>query len=85
MEKDIIEDSKKHAEKNGIKLNSDKEILDIIIKGLSKNEKEFGKRYCPCRRRTGDEKEDRKIICPCIYHMQEIKEMGHCHCMLFTS
>jgi len=28
-------------------------------------------------------KEDKKKICPCVWHKDEIREMGHCHCMLF--
>jgi ferredoxin-thioredoxin reductase catalytic subunit len=61
-------------------LNSDKKVLDTVIRGLARNEKKFGERYCPCRLRSWDKKKDRAIICPCIYHKDEIAKDGHCHC-----
>ena len=27
----------------------------------------------------------KKIICPCVYHKDEIREQGHCHCLLFVA
>ena len=63
-------------------LNPDKKILDTVIRGLLRNEQKFGKRYCPCRLRSGDVEKDRAIICPCIYHKDEIAKDGHCHCQL---
>ncbi len=83
-EEQVLELSKKYAEKAGFNLNPDKGIVDTVIKGLASNEKKHGFRYCPCRMITGDKEKDRKIICPCIYHKDEIKEMGHCHCLLFV-
>ncbi len=64
-------------------LNSDKKVLDTVIRGLARNEKKFGERYCPCRLRSGDKKKDRAIICPCIYHKDEITKDGHCHCQFY--
>ncbi|AEH60520.1 ferredoxin thioredoxin reductase beta chain [Methanosalsum zhilinae DSM 4017] len=75
--------AQKYAEKKGYALNPDEEILDMVIEGLSNNLEKYGKRYCPCRIITGDEKEDRKIICPCIYHEEEVETDGSCHCSLF--
>ena len=72
-----------YADKNGFVLNPDKEILDIVIQGLASNRQKHGKQYCPCRMRTGDEGEDKKIICPCIYHKEEIERDAMCHCALF--
>ena len=82
-EKEILADSEKYAKKAGFILNPDKKHVAMIVKGLAQNEKEFGARYCPCRARTGNLKEDKKIICPCIYHKDEIKRDGHCLCRLF--
>ena len=73
----------KYAENNGYKLNPEKEIYDIVIDGLVKNKEKYDKQYCPCRIVTGDEEQDKKIICPCIYHKDEIKKDGMCHCALF--
>jgi carbon-monoxide dehydrogenase catalytic subunit len=82
-EKEILEFSMDYAKKAGFKLNSDKKQLKYVIRGLKKNEDKYGFRFCPCRIVTGNFDEDRIIICPCIYHKQEIKDMGHCLCRLF--
>lgn len=75
--------AQQYAKKNGFVLNPDGEILDIVINGLTANRVKYTKQYCPCRMRTGDEEEDKKIICPCIYHKDEIEQGGMCHCALF--
>ncbi len=80
----LIKEYEEYAKKNGFRLNPNKKIVESVIKGLFRNERKFGKKYCPCRRVTGDKEEDKKIICPCIYHKDEIKNQGHCHCMLFV-
>jgi len=72
-----------YARKNGFSLNPDREAVERIVKGLLEREKKFGARYCPCRRITQDQEEDRKIICPCVFHRQEIEKEGHCLCGLF--
>ena len=74
---------KKYAEKQGFQLQPDRELLDMILKGLLENEEKHGYRYCPCRVVTGEKSQDVKIICPCVYHKEEIKAEGHCHCGLF--
>ena len=79
-----IEDYEKYARENGFKLNPDREIVNRLVKSLLEREKKLGARYCPCRRVTGDQKEDKKIICPCIFHRDEIEKDGHCHCGLFV-
>ncbi|OYT42566.1 MAG: ferredoxin:thioredoxin reductase [Candidatus Aenigmarchaeota archaeon ex4484_56] len=76
--------SEKYAKSKGFKLNPNEQIVDVILEGLLKNEKEYGYRYCPCRPVSGDLDEDRDKICPCKWHKDEIKEMGHCHCNLFV-
>lgn len=81
---EFIEKSKKHAQENGFKLNPNELVVKGLVNQMIKREAEFGEKYCPCRKITGDKEEDKKIICPCIYHMDEIKNDGHCHCFLFV-
>ena len=82
--KQLIKEYERYAKEIGFKLNPNKKIVEGVIKGLFEDEKNYGKKYCPCRRVTGNKEEDKKIICPCIYHKQEIKTQGHCHCQLFV-
>lgn len=81
---EIIQEYQKYAKENGFELNSDKKIVESLVQALVQREKKIGKRYCPCRRITGNEDEDKKIICPCIYHRKEIEKDGRCHCNLFV-
>ncbi|MEK7080715.1 MAG: ferredoxin-thioredoxin reductase catalytic domain-containing protein [Patescibacteria group bacterium] len=67
-----------------MKLNLDKKVVESIMNGLKRNEEKYGKRYCPCRRVTGNEAEDAKIICPCIYREEEVKKDNKCLCGLFV-
>ncbi len=80
----LFKEYRDYAKKNGFRLNPEQKTVNYLIKALKEREKKFGKRYCPCRRIKGIEKEDKKIICPCVYHKKEIKEDGHCHCFLFV-
>ena len=82
--KKLIEKYKKHAERNGFKLNPDRKTVENLAIGLLAREKKFGGKYCPCRRITGEEEKDKKIICPCAFHQEEIKKDGHCFCRLFV-
>ncbi len=72
------------AEKKGLKLNSDKKLVESLMRGLLENEKKYGTRYCPCRRVTGNKEEDEPKICPCQFLEKEIKEKGQCLCGLFV-
>ncbi len=71
------------ARKNRWVLNPDENHLQTVIRGLVRNKKKFGRPYCPCRIRSGDEERDRAIECPCIYHKDEIANEGQCHCLLY--
>jgi len=73
-----------YAEKNGFALNPNKKVVEGIVKSLLEREKKFGFRYCPCRKITGNEEEDKKIICPCQFHRLEIEKDSHCLCGLFV-
>jgi len=72
-----------YAEKNGFKLNPDKEAVERLVKGLLENEKRHGDKYCPCRKVTGNIEKDKAKICPCQWHKEEIEKDGHCYCGLF--
>ncbi|MBN2330533.1 MAG: ferredoxin:thioredoxin reductase [Candidatus Aenigmarchaeota archaeon] len=80
----MVEWYKGYAKRSGFRLNPDMKIVEAICLGLLANEQKHGARYCPCRMVTGDKEEDKKIVCPCVYHKDEIKKMGHCHCRLFV-
>lgn len=82
-EAEMLEWAKNYAKDHGWILNRDEKQLGTVIKGLVRNKKKFGRKYCPCRLRSGDEEKDRAIECPCIYHKDEIAEQGSCHCRLY--
>jgi thioredoxin len=81
---EIIKNYQEYAERNGFKLNPNREIVERLIKGMLENEKKYGARYCPCRRVTGNKEEDKGKICPCQWHREEIERDGHCFCGLFV-
>ncbi len=80
----LIKNYQEYAEKNGFKLNPNREMVERLIKGMLENEKKYGFRYCPCRRISGNPEEDKPKICPCAYHFEEIERDGHCFCGLFV-
>jgi ferredoxin-thioredoxin reductase catalytic chain len=82
-EGDMLKWAKGYAKKHNWALNTDEKQLATVIKGLVRNKTKFGKPYCPCRLRSGDEEKDRAIECPCIYHKEEVATQGHCHCHLY--
>ena len=81
---EVIKQSQKYAEKNGLRLNPNKAVVKRIARGLLLNERKYGARYCPCRRVSGNIEEDRDKICPCKWHKEEIEKNGLCHCGLFA-
>jgi ferredoxin-thioredoxin reductase catalytic subunit len=81
---ELKQKSQEYADSQGFLLQPDEKILNMILTGLLNNSIKHGEIYCPCRRVTGDKAEDKNIICPCIYHKDEIKEDGHCKCLLFV-
>jgi len=80
----VIERYDNYAKSNGFRLNPDKKTVERVVKGLFENQKKYGKKYCPCRRVSGDQAEDAKKICPCAFHKDEIEKDGHCFCNLFV-
>ena len=80
---EVIKGYQEYADKNGFKLNPDREVVERLAKGLLEDEKKYGQRYCPCRRATGNLEEDKPKICPCAWSREEIEKQGHCLCGLF--
>jgi ferredoxin-thioredoxin reductase catalytic subunit len=80
----LIKKYQEYAKENRFSLNPDRKVVERIIRGLLENERKYGVRYCPCRRISGDPKEDSKKICPCFWHKEEIEKNGHCLCGLFV-
>lgn len=74
-----------YAKEMDFELNPVQKQCETVLTGLARNQVRFGEPYCPCRLRSGDPEKDREIICPCVYHEDEIKNEGHCHCNLFFS
>jgi ferredoxin-thioredoxin reductase catalytic subunit len=77
----------KVVESRGWKFNPDKEIVDTVVMGLTRNKLLFGKRFCPCfmvEEVDGKFKSADDRICPCKPAIQkEIPEQGMCHCGIF--
>jgi nitrite reductase/ring-hydroxylating ferredoxin subunit/ferredoxin-thioredoxin reductase catalytic subunit len=83
-----IEDLKAYmgpfAQRLGYKFNTETDFVDeVLISEIEILERD-GDVYCPCRVRTGDPKEDYKIVCPCIpFFRDEFAALGKCWCGLF--
>jgi len=82
-EEEMLKWAKGYAHKHGWSINKDEKQLGTVIRGLVRNKTKFGRPYCPCRLRSGDEEKDRLIECPCVYHKEEVATQGHCHCNLY--
>jgi len=68
----------------GYKLNTESEFVDEVFESELLLLERDGDVYCPCRIRTGDPKEDVKIICPCIpFYLDQFAAMRKCWCGLF--
>lgn len=72
------------AERLGYKFNTETEFVDeVLISELEILERD-GDVFCPCRIRTGDPKEDLKIVCPCIpFYRDQFAAIRKCWCGLF--
>lgn len=72
------------AEKLGYKFNTETEFVDEVLQSEIEILDRDGDVYCPCRIRTGDPKEDIKIICPCIpFYRDQFAAIRKCWCGLF--
>lgn len=83
-----IEDLKRYmapfADSLGYKFNTETEFVDEVLSSEIEILEATGDVYCPCRIRTGDPKEDIKIICPCIpFYRDQFAGLRKCWCGLF--
>ncbi len=68
----------------GYRFNTDTEFVDLTLRSELQILAEAGDVYCPCRIRTGDPREDAKIVCPCIpFNLDSFSAMRKCWCGLF--
>lgn len=73
------------VERLGYKFNTDTDFVEVTLAAELEILDQAGDLFCPCRIRSGDAKEDAKIICPCIpFHMDEFAAMQKCWCGLFV-
>jgi nitrite reductase/ring-hydroxylating ferredoxin subunit/ferredoxin-thioredoxin reductase catalytic subunit len=69
----------------GYRFNRDDDFVEAVLSAEIGILREAGDVYCPCRIRTGDPKEDARIVCPCIpFHMVQFAGLRKCWCGLFV-
>ena len=72
------------AARLGYKFNTETEFVDEVLASEIEIFEETGDVYCPCRIRTGDPKQDVRIVCPCIpFHADQFAALRKCWCGLF--
>lgn len=72
------------AERLGYRFNTESEFVDEVLESEIEILARDGDVYCPCRVRTGDPKEDLKIVCPCIpFYLEQFAALRKCWCGLF--
>jgi len=68
----------------GYKFNTESAFVDEVLASELEILETAGDVYCPCRIRTGDPKEDLRIVCPCIpFYLDQFAAMRKCWCGLF--
>lgn len=72
------------ADRLGYKFNTEAEFVDEVLAAEIEILEMTGDVYCPCRARSGDPKEDAKIVCPCIpFFRDQFAGLKKCWCGLF--
>lgn len=72
------------ADRLGYKFNTETEFVDEVLESEIGILAESGDVYCPCRVRSGDPRDDVKIVCPCIpFYRDEFAALKKCWCGLF--
>ncbi len=72
------------TDNNDFMLNTDEEMVDMVVEGVLGNEQQYGLKLCPCRLRDETRKRDLELICPCNFKSQDVwKKEGRCWCGLF--
>lgn len=68
----------------GYRFNTEPDFVGEVLAAELDILEQAGDVYCPCRIRTGDPKEDLKIVCPCIpFYLDQFAAMRKCWCGLF--
>jgi len=68
----------------GYRFNTESDFVDEVLASELELLEQTGDVYCPCRMRTGDPKEDLKIVCPCIpFYLDQFAALRKCWCGLF--
>jgi ferredoxin-thioredoxin reductase catalytic subunit len=83
---DFLEAITRFTDGNDFQVNPDREKVQMLLEGITNNERNHGLKYCPCRLATKDPEEDLKIVCPCNFLVHETykgREEGECWCGLF--
>jgi len=70
------------AESHGCVFNSDAERVNKVIGLMTRNLKDFGAYYCPCKQ-SHPLDPVRDTLCPCAALDEELEQEGHCFCRLF--
>jgi len=69
----------------GYRFNGDDDFVEAVLTAELGILETAGDVYCPCRIRTGDPKEDARIVCPCIpFHREQFASIRKCWCGLFV-
>lgn len=72
------------VERLGYKFNTETDFVNEVLESELEILARDGDLYCPCRVRSGDPKEDFKIVCPCIpFFRDEFAALRKCWCGLF--
>ncbi|MHB1341458.1 MAG: Rieske 2Fe-2S domain-containing protein [Coriobacteriia bacterium] len=72
------------ADRLGYKFNTETDFVDEVLAAELEILERDGDVYCPCRVRTGEAKEDVKIVCPCIpFYRDQFAGISKCWCGLF--
>jgi len=72
------------ATRLGYKFNTETDFVDEVLESEIEILERDGDVFCPCRIRTGDPKEDFKIVCPCIpFFRDQFAALDKCWCGLF--
>lgn len=72
----------KYCEKSGTTTHPDKDVTEVVVRGLAHHMDTLGKPLCPCRFYP-DKKEEAKHrtwICAC----DDMQIYKYCHCLLFV-
>jgi nitrite reductase/ring-hydroxylating ferredoxin subunit len=73
------------AARLGFRFNDDDEFVDEVLESEIEILERDGDIFCPCRVRTGDSREDVRIVCPCIpFYLDQFNAIQKCWCGLFV-